>query len=238
MLLGFDTNPKTVKGQGRGFLTGILYLAPSKISGFQVCPTASPGCIAACLYTAGRGGMTMTQNARIRKTKYYFEDRPSFMMELYKEIRLFVKRAAKRGMVPCIRLNGTSDIPWERVPVTLPEGKYYFHHDNNIMQCFPDVQFYDYTKRANRRNLPPNYHLTFSLSETNEAIAGEWLARGGNVAVVYRHEELPRHDTIGGIVRPVVNGFDTDLRFLDQTGAIVGLCAKGKARYDTTGFVR
>jgi len=232
-LFGFDTNPKTVKGQEQGFLTAILYLAPARISGFEVCPTASPGCRDACLYRAGRGGMTSTQNARIKKTLSYFHDRETFMTKLCHEARLFQRRASKRDMIPCARPNGTSDIPFERVPVTY-EGVTY----PNIMTACPEMQWYDYTKRANRRDLPENYHLTFSLSENNEYDAGRFLANGGNVAVVYRHETLPDYDTIGGIRRRVINGFETDLRFLDDKGVIVGLCAKGGARYDTTGFVR
>lgn len=228
-LLGFDTNPKTVKGQSRGYLTGIMYLAPYDISGFNVCPTASDGCKAACLYTSGHGRFTKTQDARIKKTLSYFHERELFMDTLHKEIRLFERRAAKRGMTPCIRLNGTSDIPFERVPV---QGH------ACIMDAFERVQFYDYTKRWNRRNIPDNYHLTFSLSETNESRAALFIENGGNVAVVYRHETLPLKDFIGKRRYRVVNGFETDLRFLDDDGVIVGLCAKGDGRYDTSGFVR
>jgi hypothetical protein len=123
-------------------------------------------------------------------------------------------------MIPAFRLNGTSDIRWETVPV---------NGATNLMSLFPNVQFYDYTKHENRRNLPANYHLTVSRSETNEANV---FALPYNVAVVFNSKTLPAE--YNG--RPVVNGDDTDLRFLDPTGVVVGLTAKGKAKKDPTGF--
>ncbi len=99
---------------------------------------------------AGMGAFSTVQAARIAKTRLYFEDRAAFMAQLVSEVRAFIRKAIKLGLIPVVRLNGTSDIPWERVPV---EGK------ANIMDLFPSVQFYDYTKRHNRRNLPTNYHL-------------------------------------------------------------------------------
>jgi hypothetical protein len=240
-LLNIDANAKTVKGQKQGYMTAILYLAPSDLSGFQVCPTASPGCRAACLNTAGRGAFNATQAARIRKTLSYFSDRPAFMAQLHKEIGAFVKRAGRKGLTPCVRLNGTSDIPFERVPVVVDwQGEQWTHR--NIMAAYPALQFYDYTKRANRRDLPANYHLTFSHAEDNARQAFEVLNRGDNVAVVYRRD-LPSRDRVGTTFAqschaPVIDGSETDLRFLDPKGVIVGLCAKGKARYDETGFVR
>ena len=230
MLLNIDANAKTVKGQTKGYMTAILYLAPSDLSGYQVCPMASEGCIASCLNTAGMGVFTKVQAARIRKTKLFFEDRIGFMKQLDKEISAFVRKAKRKGLVPCVRLNGTSDIVWERVPSprNLP----------NIMAGYPDLQFYDYTKRANRKDLPVNYTLTFSLSEDNEESATKAFENGMNVAIVYRRD-LPRYDCPGmaGTAR-VIDGTMHDLRFLDDRGVIVGLCAKGRARYDTSGFVR
>jgi hypothetical protein len=119
------------------------------------------------------------------------------------------------------RLNGTSDIRWETVEV---DGH------ANIMELFPTVQFYDYTKLVNRRALPANYRLTFSLAENNDLAA--W-ASGLNVAAVFKGK-LPA--TFMG--RPVIDGDETDLRFLDPVGIVVGLKAKGKAKKDQTGFVR
>lgn len=236
-LLNVDRNAKTHKGQSRGYLTGILYLAPANLSGFNVCPTASEGCKAACLNTAGRGAFTTTQAARIKKTLSYFNDRLAFMAQLKKEIISLQNKADRQGFIPCVRLNGTSDIPWERMKFECFSGL-------TIMEYFNNVQFYDYTKRANRRELPDNYHLTFSLAEDNAGDAARVLARGDNVAVVYR-KDIPNFDTIGDDARcmvfaRVVDGTTHDLRFLDDRGegVIVGLCAKGKARYDTSGFVR
>lgn len=224
-ILGIDTNAKTVKGQKMGFLTGICYLAPSDESGvMNTCPNASAGCRAACLFSAGRGAMSNVRNPRIAKTVDFFENRVAWLARLEKEISALVRKAAKDGKTPCVRLNGTSDIAWE---------------ETGIMGLFPNVQFYDYTKNWKRAmafangELPSNYHLTFSRSESNEKRVQEVLSAGKvNVAVVFR-KTLP--STFYG--RPVVNGDESDLRFLDPAGVVVGLVDKGKAKKDSSGFV-
>ena len=234
-LLNIDANAKTVKGQKQGYMTAILYLAPANVSGYEVCPMSTAGCRAACLYTAGRGAFSTVQQARIAKTKFFFEARATFMAQLVKEIDAFVKKARKLDLIPVVRLNGTSDIVWERIPV---EGLAFTDGSvptfANVMEAFPDVQFYDYTKRANRRNLPANYHLTFSLAEDNEVNANKALTAGMNVAVVFRTAAYPK--TYLSAV--VVDGDESDLRFLDGNGKVVGLYAKGKAKKDTSGFVK
>jgi hypothetical protein len=220
--LSIDTNAKTVKGQKKGFLTGILYLAPADLSGKNLCPHASAGCKAACLFTAGRGAMNPIKQARLRKTMDFLRDKNAFCESIKKEIASLVKKAAKKGMTACIRLNGTSDLPF---------------HSMGIMQSFPDVQFYDYTPNKDRMTyflagkLPPNYHLTFSRKEDNDQAVDYVLVAGGNVAVVFN--QIP--STWKGF--PVVDGDETDLRFLDGKNVVVGLKAKGKAKKDTSGFV-
>ncbi len=224
-------NTKTVKGESLGYMTFIMHLAPSTLSGYQTCPMASDGCAAACLNTAGRGRFTATQEARIRKTKWFFEDRDSFMIQLVKDIEAAIRKADRENMTPVFRLNGTSDIRWETVPVKgwLVKGYGDFMYDN-IFQMFPNVQFYDYTKLPNRRNIPANYHLTFSRSESNDAYVTLALEAGMNVAVVF--DTLP--ETYLG--RRVIDGTETDLRFLDDKNVIVGLIAKAKAKKDDSGF--
>jgi hypothetical protein len=214
-------NTKTVKGETLGYMTFIMHLAPSTLSGYNTCPMASAGCASACLNTAGRGRFTATQEARIRKTKMFFENRDAFMLQLVKDIEAAIRKASREGMTPVFRLNGTSDIRWETVPV--PGFR-------NIMERFPTVQFYDYTKLTNRRDIPANYHLTFSRSESNDGYVVEMLNRGMNVAVVF--DTLPEM-YLGA---KVIDGTETDLRFLDEKGVIVGLLAKGKAKKDTSGF--
>jgi len=223
-LLSIDTNAKTVKGQKRGFMTGILYLAPGKLSGLiNVCPNASAACDALCLYYAGRGAFNSVQKARTAKTIFYVKDRETFLATLKENVTSVIRKAKAKRMVPVIRLNGTSDIGWERY---------------TVIQAFKTTRFYDYTKSFQRMTafldgkLPSNYSLTFSRSETNESQCLDVLNRGGNVAVVFRNE-LPTH--WNGF--PVINGDENDLRFLDPKGVVVGLKAKGKAKFDTTGFV-
>lgn len=246
-LLNIDANAKTVKGQKKGYMTAILYLAPFTAAGFNVCPMAEiAGCVAGCLNTAGRGGMapgkaTMDtpagvlpdnaiQRARIKRTQYYGEDRAGFMAQLVKEIEAFIRKAGRKGLIPAVRLNGTSDLRWENVEAIRGGERF-----PSIFEAFPEVQFYDYTKIANRRvDHLPNYRLTFSYSGTAayQPFVKRALENGLNVAVVFR-KELP--ETFMG--RPVINGDETDLRFTDPERVIVGLKAKGKARQDRSGFV-
>jgi len=218
-------NTKTIKGEKLGYKTFGIHLAPSKLSGHNVCLWASKGCAMACLNTAGRGAMSNVQKARINKTKFFFQDKDGFMKQLVKEMTAAIKSAAKAGLTPCFRLNLTSDIPWEGVKY---EGK-------NVFEHFPNHQFYDYSKGKTRfvKNKISNYHLTYSRSEEIEIDEiKELVSKGCNVAVVFRGE-LPK--TWEGM--QVVNGDDTDLRFLDPKGVIVGLVEKGLAKKDKTGFV-
>lgn len=233
------SNPKVVKNIGKGVLTAPLHLSPYNLSGYQVCPMASKGCAAACLNTAGRGGIfkkgsstNPIQEARKRKTLQFFKDRQEFMALLVKDIQAMERKAERESLSCGIRLNATSDIVWERTKLTY-EGKQY----GNVMELFPDVQFYDYTKRHNRKDLPENYHLTYSLAEDNEKRAEEAFSNGMNIAAVFF--ELPKTFTLGKHKDiPVINGDEHDYRPIDPKGVIVGLKAKGKAKCDTTGFVR
>jgi len=221
-------NSKTRKGEKKGYTTFGLHLAPANLSGFNVCKDASIGCTDACLNTAGRGAMNSVQKARIKKTLFFFKDKQKFLAELWAEVAKSIKSASRKGMTPCFRLNLTSDLPWEKIKF----------NGQNVFEAFPLVTFYDYTKSAERMTafvngeMPSNYHLTFSRSETNGAIALAILRSGGNVAMVFR-KSIP--STYFG--HDVVDGDETDLRFLDGKGKIVGLKEKGLAKKDETGFV-
>ena len=231
MKLLSTANPKIQKGTKLGYLSFILHLAPATLSGKETCPKRTAGCTAACLNTAGRGGMfrkgentNIIQQARIRKTKMFFEQRDEFMAQLVKDIHLGIKQAAKLGLTPVFRLNGTSDLAFE---------KYEVAHGKNIFQLFDYVQFYDYTKVLGRKVAHiPNYHLTFSAADGNDADVAKAVAQGMNVAAVF--DKLPEQY----LGRPVINADEHDLRFLDPKGTIAGLKAKGRAKKDTTGFVR
>lgn len=227
LLTNGNSSAKILKSNvaNKGYLTYIMYLAPYKLSGYNVCASASPGCISGCLNISGRGRMSNVQKARLKRTKYFFEDRTNFIRDLYAEIRKFVAKCRKLGLKPALRLNGTSDIMWEQV---LPQ----------LFVDFPEIQFYDYTKIYKRMvrflngELPANYHLTFSLSEINFEQSLDIAKNGGNVAVVFRNKGIPSQWL--GI--PVHNADETDLRFLDKPG-FQGLYAKGKMKFDTTNFV-
>lgn len=229
-------NTKTKKGEKYGYKTYGLHLSPADKSGYNVCKWASAGCKAACLDTAGRGCMSNVQTARVNKTIRFFKDRKGFMEDMIKEIKSAIKSAKKNNLIPVFRLNLTSDLPWESIK----------HEGQTLLEMFPEVTFYDYSKGLERmqsfvkfpawgkgKPWPKNYHLTFSRSEeTSDDIVKDVLIRGGNVAVVFRGK-LPR--TFLGF--PVVDGDDSDLRFLDGTGVVVGLVEKGLAKKDESGFV-
>lgn len=248
MILSISADAKTSKGEKLGYLTGILYLAPSTISGYQTCPMAKlAGCEAACLYSAGRGKFNFIQRARIAKTVRFFEQRAEFIRDLAVSVSRLILAGMYAGSIPLIRLNGTSDIRFENVPVSIdgltaktirkicgfdiPVGEY-----SSIMAVFPEIQFYDYTKIPNRRDLPANYDLTFSYSGviSFERYNRRAIESGARVAAVFR--------TRAGIPAEfqglrTIAGDDTDVRYIEPRGVIVALYAKGAARRDVSGFV-
>jgi hypothetical protein len=232
-------NTKTVKGEKYGFQTYILHLAPANLAGYETCPKRTAGCTAACLNTAGRGGMfkpggtNTIQEARKRKTKMFFEERKSFMVQLVKDIEKAIRVSERNYLTPVFRLNGTSDLSFEKYEVTR-NGTVY----RNVFDAFPEVQFYDYTKILGRKVKDiKNYHLTFSAADGNDKDVTKAIEQGMNVATVFGLKKTqPMPATYNG--RPVFNGDDSDLRFLDPKGVIVGLYAKGRARKDTSGFVK
>ena len=237
-------NPKTLKGMKQGYNTYILHLAPASLSGHNTCPKATEGCKSACLNTAGRGGMfkkgentNTIQKARIRKTQLFFDNRDEFMSLLVKDINLAIKQSARMGLTPVIRLNGTSDISWEKYPVKMGNVTY-----SNIFAAFGFVTFYDYSKVLGRKvNHISNYSLTFSAADGNDNDVVEAIKQGYNIAMVFNLKKtlpMPDYHIIGGRAVPVFNGDESDLRFLDPKGVVVGLYAKGKAKKDTTGFVK
>jgi hypothetical protein len=239
LLSNAKTNPKTVKQlEEFGYEAVIHHMCPDRLADsiHTVCAWSTPGCRASCLNTAGRSQikgdldqgtlqMYMIHRSRTGKTLEWINDRQGYADRLTKELVNLENRALKKGYTPVARLNGTSDIPWESwIP----------------MEAFSNTQFYDYTKGYGRMveylcgRLPENYHLTYSYHEyTTEAELHFLLAKGANVAVVFR-EEIP--DEWRGY--HVMSGMEHDFRFRDpKMGVIVGLLARGRAKQDDTGFV-
>ena len=218
-LMFTEGNPKTDKNKHieglEDYLIKRLNLAPSTISGFNTCGSASPGCIDACLNEAGNPVfMPQKTLGRVNRTHLLFKEEAKFISMITREIRNHEIYCKKNNKIPVVRMNTTSDVMFER-------KKFSF------MQNFPNVQFYDYTKHFNRMikylkgELPSNYHLTFSRNEKNDFQATQVLKAGGNVAVVFR-KELP--ETYKGF--KVITGDEHDLRFLDDKNVVVGLKEK------------
>jgi hypothetical protein len=237
-------NSKTIKGEKLGYTTYIMYLAPhtQNSKGKNLCSHASVGCAKACLFNSGAARFSNVQLGKMNKTEYFLADRKGFMAQLDAEITKIVRmhenvvgdeQIGRTGKVVrykkfAIRLNGTSDIPFENIKV---------RDDKNIFELFPTVQFYDYTKnnkRFDNKVQLPNYHLTFSRSETNDKISLDILNRGYNVAYVFgvkKEQDLP--SSYNGF--KVVNGDESDLRFLDESNVIVGLKYKLMTGKGTSG---
>lgn len=237
-------NPKTAKGEKRGFRTAILHMSPARSAGFEVCGGRTVGCTAACLNVAGRGGMETAEPsaihiARLRRTRYFKRDRRGFGLMLERELSAHVKTARRQQLTPVVRLNGTSDLPYENVRFEWSDGSV-----SSVFERFADVQFYDYTKVIGRlrKPLPANYDLTFSLADGNDLDADEAIERGFRVAVVFRNTVRPGAKvwTLPKVWngRPVVDADETDLRFLEPAGVYAGLRAKGLAKGDRSGFVK
>jgi hypothetical protein len=237
-LLSVNADAKTSKGTGKGYLTGICYLSPANVAGLgNLCPHASEGCKAVCLYTAGRAAIFKAINlARLARTRLLFKDRAAFENQLEKEISALVRKANRDGLIPVVRLNGTSDLAVESL---FPQ----------LFKAFPDLTMYDYTKSVSRAlrfasgEMPANYHLTFSLSETNATQARKVLRAGVNVsAVVDKPGAFASGFAIDGETFETFDADASDLRFLDKPatdgrGRVGLLKAKGKARRDKSGFV-
>lgn len=224
-LLSVNSNPKIDKSNkvSEKYWSCIMHLRPINT---KICPYQDIAkCKEACLNTAGLGGVYPSiQKARQKKTELFLNNRDEFMQVLIKDIHTFIRACKRKDKLPAIRLNGTSDIQWEKIDI---EGQ-------NIFEMFPNVQFYDYTKIPTRKvdNIP-NYHLTWSYSEANEKYAKMFDKVPNNKAVVFKNKILPT--MFKGL--KVIDGDTHDMRFLDKPNSVVGLKAKGKARQDKTGFV-
>ena len=237
LLANQGSNAKLAKNVNvtQAFESHIMYLKPADSSGLGVnlCPAASEGCTKVCLNVAGRGAMSDVQAGRQRKTELFVKHREEFMNQLAEELCRLVKRAKRIGVMQAVRLNGTSDISWERQAIVRDGVEY-----PGVPQAFPELTFYDYTKLPARAmastgpSWPSNYRLTFSRSEVNGAIAAKLLMAGVNVAVVFATKPAIDPAT-------TVDGDAHDMRFLDPVGRgmVIALSAKGKARKDCSGFV-
>ena len=228
---------KAIKADKFGYLNAINYMAPHDTAGVgNLCPNASDGCKSLCLgmYSGQaamvsdlENGTNAVRESRIAKSQFFMNERQAFMAEMTDHVRAMIRKADRENKNLAVRPNGSTDIAFERIPT-----------DNGqpLPIRFPEIQFVDYTKSVRRvldANRPTNYHLTFSLSETNKAEAEQVLAAGFNVAVVFGAGQPA---TFMG--HRVIDGTEHDLRHLDPQPVIVGLDPKGKkAKADTSGFV-
>jgi hypothetical protein len=245
---------KAAKATGFGCLNAIHYMAPADTAGVgNLCPNASEPCKALCLGTYSgqaaivadlENGTNSTRESRKNKARLFMGARKHYLNLMAREILAIERKAGREGLTPIIRLNGSTDIPWERVRFTIDRrttaalakaGRMQPGLPVTLLELFADLQFVDYTKSPQRlARKPANLDLTLSYSVINDAACIEALANGHNVAMVFAGG-LP--DMFAGF--PVIDGDIHDLRHLDPKGGfIVGLSPKGnKAKKDTSGFV-
>jgi hypothetical protein len=221
-----NTNSKTAKNSLKTF---ILYLSPYNLNskGINICPKASKGCAAACLYSAGRGAFSNVQKARQNKTEYYLRNKQGFILNLSNQIMKEYSKAKKGNYKIAFRLNGTSDIDF----IYLLNK--YANLDIATLKDF--AVFYDYTKilgKAKKYINHPNYTVTFSRAEDNNEDADEAIKLGINVAAVFSGDLPQRYKGA-----KVLDGDASDLVMIYNKGIVLGLKAKGKAKKDNSGFV-
>jgi hypothetical protein len=208
---------KTIAKAGGAVRIASLSMMPDAI----LCPgSKAAGCFDACLKSSGRGAMSNVAAGRQARTDYWHADQAGFLDQLRRELRAFVKTCKRQGVKPVARLNTISDIAWEK---------------HGIPQAFPEILFYDYTKRAARLGkVPANYLLMFSYSGRDQYAAQVERAEQSNapMAVVFNG---PMPEYFAG--RPVIDGDESDLVNAMAGRVIVGLKAKGKAGNDRSGFV-
>lgn len=213
---GVATSTKLVHSLSVNVATYGIYLAPSNLSGYHVCPNDKL-CKAHCLFGSGQNMMDLLSgrnkitNSRIKKTKLFFENNNLFMQLLVSEISLAKEKSEKNGFFFAVRLNCTSDININDFNLN---GK-------NICEIFPTVSFYDYTKVFSYlENVKkyPNYDITYSFNGQNFDLCKAALDRNVRVAVVF-NDRLPK--TFHGI--EVINGDTSDYRPANEKNVIVGL---------------
>ena len=231
-LLTLGGNPKVDKGrEATGTWNAVLHLAPyTTVPGVNVCAEAgAAGCYSACLWRAGRGGIAPLAKpggvayARYQRTFWYARDPEAFIARVRSEAVRFARRVRRAGYTPALRLNGTSDIPYER------------DHPELVRDLIAEgIVLYDYTKLSDRTP-PEGYSLIWSYSGApgyRERLP-EAMARYGRATVVFRvrpgtkaRAGAPLPDTFEGY--PVVDGDEHDNWYLLPRDVVVGLRAKGR----------
>ena len=245
-------NAKAAKASGYGYLNAVHYMAPATLGGVgNLCSHASAACIALCLgQYSGQAAMVSdlesgtnpVRESRKLKAQLFMIDRANYMNRLARDIVKLDAQATREGLKLCVRLNGSTDIVWERISFALDvktaKAIRLPHYAGRVMtlpQLFPAIQFVEYTKNPGRLGkAPANLDLTLSYSAENSVDCVNALLAGHNVAMVFAGG-LP--ESFAGF--PVIDGDKHDLRHLDAKGGyIVGLSPKGlKAKRDDSGFV-
>jgi len=213
-----NNGSKHYKAFKYGELVYTIYLSPGNMSGYEVCAGRTAECTALCLNESGHNRMDAKRNhinrSRIGKTQMFFENHEFFSRWVIRDINAGIAKAKKMGFKFSVRINNTSDISPELIYIKENGIK------KNILELFPDIQFYDYTKvqgRLRLMNKYDNYDLTYSYNGSNMETCMQLLKSGIKVAMVF--EKVPTE--FNGF--KVINGDLYDMRYKDEPGTIIGL---------------
>lgn len=219
-LLGRNGNTKLVKtSKGQDILLAGLSMMPTR----ELCPSSKAAeCFEDCIKNSGLAAVfTSVNEARQRKTDWFLEDQEGFLIRYKRELTNLIKLAKKHGKQPVVRSNVFSDVAWEEL---------------GIPQAFPEIFWYDYTKRAARiGNTPDNYELMFSYSGAPKYQKQVEIALQTDVpiAVVFKNG-MPK-EFLG---REVIDGDKSDLKNLQARNKVVGLKLKGnEAKKSNSPFI-
>lgn len=186
------------------------------------CVGSNKACRSTCLVYSGNNPVADKQvPAKLARSEALLREPVAWLRMFAEAINWHVDYCNKKGLVPYVRPNVLSDIPWELV---FPD----------MFELFPDLWFYDYTKVPGRSAPRRNYDLTFSFSGTNGIATEHELSRGHRIAVVfwlqkpcsrYQHPcDSPSELTFLG--QRVIDGDPHDFRPLDPPGSVIGLSYK------------
>jgi len=270
-LLTINNNVKTNPDLLKGYLQGTLYLAPQKniinaphygidydtkainLSKVNLCKHATTGCSISCIYHQGIFKHALFQKnkvkqARLKRTLKFLTQRETFFAQIIKEIKALQRKSKRKNLIPIISLNGTSDILWEKEGFIYQEKEY-----KHLMELFPEVQFFDYTKYnipKSRKKLPLNYHLTYSRAGTHRGkIIDDWetitsyLDKNINVAIVCTYAiktkllDNSHYQDYGLIDGDLQNNRALDQNSKGEKGNIILLEANKKTDINSSGFI-
>ena len=189
-------------------------------------------CAKTCISMTGNLTLDSSLRSRYCKTWFWRTCPITFLRVLIHEI-LEICRLSKADKV-FFRLNGTSDVMWER----------YLDMDGLVKNIGKLGGFNDYTKHSVahriRDNFPKNYRITFSVDEKTKSLtwAKHWMRLGHGCSIVCESVKKKKPQNIMALINDYVKVLDGDLddaRFADPPSSMVLLRNKGPLKVSMCG---